>query len=123
MRRHDLRHALPNGILARSQRAAAPFGLELRFPFLDPDVLAEAGSIPLPPGPEEGPALARRMVPALVPLVDGYLVGSRLAADGWLSQTTIAAVIRAHRRRSGFERTIFALLALEIWYRKRLLGI
>jgi hypothetical protein len=60
---------------------------------------------------------------SLHPLVDGYLAGSRLAADGWLSQRTIAAVVRAHRRRSGFGRTVFALLALEIWYRKRFFGI
>jgi hypothetical protein len=123
MRRHDLRHVLPNRILARAQKVEAATGLELRLPFVDLGMRGVG-----PTAPDSVPAVEvpvdRWMRAELAPLVDGYLVGSRLAADGWLAETAIAAVVRAHRgRRRELGRTLFALLALEIWYRRRVLGI
>jgi hypothetical protein len=128
MRRHDLGHALPNRVLARSQRAATATGLEISFPFLDRDLVERVGPLALELGPSPTPSpdvpIDRWMRTELAPLVDGYLVGSRLAADGWLSEPAIAAVLRAHRAgRMDIGRTLYALLALEIWYRKRILGM
>ncbi len=124
MLRHDLRHALPNRVLERARRAAAASNLELAFPFVDRALVENVppGALDAAPSPEV--PIDRWMRTELAPLVDGYLVGSRLAAHGWLSEPAIAAVLRAHRAsRARRGRTLFALLALEIWYRKRILRI
>lgn len=44
---HDMRHYLPGDILAKVDRAAMAVSLETRIPFLDPDVVSYAMSLPV----------------------------------------------------------------------------
>ncbi len=52
-----------------------------------------------------------------------HLESSRLAADGWLDGPTVRRLLAAHRtRRRNFGEALWTLLALEVWYRTRVLG-
>ncbi|TAJ07489.1 MAG: asparagine synthase (glutamine-hydrolyzing) [Planctomycetota bacterium] len=141
----DLAHTLPGLILTKADRASMAHGLELRSPLLDHALVEWSRTLPgrcrIRDG--NGKWLLRRWlegrVPAevlqrkkrgfgtplgrwfrreLAPLSDGYLGASRLAADGWLEPRAIATLLREHRRRArNHGELLWALLALEIWYR------
>lgn len=141
----DLEHTLPGLILTKADRASMAAGLELRCPLLDHRLVEWAAGLPdefkLSAGqgklllrehlarrvPRElwdrgkrgfGTPLGRWFRRELAPLADGYLAHSRLAADGWLDGRELAAVREAHRSRArNLGELLWALLALEIWYR------
>jgi asparagine synthase (glutamine-hydrolysing) len=46
VQRHDFEHMLAEGLLTKADRAAMRWGLETRAPFLDPEVMAFAGTLP-----------------------------------------------------------------------------
>ena len=141
----DRTEYLPGLILTKADRASMSFGLELRSPFLDPELLAFSAALPRehklgPAGsklvvrralegrvPREllerhkrgfGTPLGRWFRRELTPQVDRYLLQSRLAADGWLDARAVAAAVGAHRARArNLGELLWALLALEVWYR------
>jgi asparagine synthase (glutamine-hydrolysing) len=141
----DLAHTLPGLILTKTDRASMACGLELRSPLLDHRLLEWSRTLPracrirdgrgkwllrrwldgrVPPDVLTrkkrgfGTPLGRWFRRELLPLASGYLAASRLAADGWLDQRAIARLLRENQRRArNHGELLWALLALEIWYR------
>ncbi len=142
----DQRHYLPGLILTKADRASMAASLELRSPFLDSDLVEWAARVPVsaklsPEGTSKrlvrralegrvpgelltrskkgfGPPIGRWFRRELGPQVEDYLLGSRLAADGWLEARALRAAVSAHRRKArNLGELLWTLLCLEAWYR------
>ena len=142
----DFDNYLPGLILHKVDRASMLNSLEARSPFLDHRLVEWSQRLPLryklgPEGqklivkrslvgriPEElltrkkmgfGTPLGRWFRNELADYLGDHLHSSRLAADGWLDQEELDRVLGAHKRRSrNWGEALWALLTLEVWYRR-----
>ena len=150
LQRADLEFYLPGDVLHKVDRMSMAHGLEVRSPFLDVDLQAWALALPdgvRLPGFRTKPLLreaARALLPAKlaqarkrgfgVPLNEWFrgplrasaleiFTQSRLAADGWLAPRYWEPCWLAHQQGAAQHgERLYALLALELWYRTFLSG-
>lgn len=142
----DFEHYLPGLILHKVDRASMLNSLEARSPFLDHRLIEWSQQLPLRfklgaegqklivkrslLGRIPGELLTRKKMGFGTPLgrwfrhelaeyLGDHLHSSRLAADGWLDQTELDRVLSAHKRRArNWGEALWALLTLEVWYRR-----
>jgi asparagine synthase (glutamine-hydrolysing) len=151
LQRADLLSYLPGDVLCKVDRMSMAHGLEVRSPFLDPDLLDLACAIPDEvrlQGKETKPILRRLALERLpsvvtqarkrgfgVPLDDWFrgplektarevFESSRLAAAGVFKPRYWEPLWKEHlARRAQHGERLYALLALEFWYRIFLDGV
>ena len=139
----DAHTRLPGSEIVIAERAAAAAGLELRYPLLDPILVASAAAIRaqltsrragtsalqlllsplvprnLLPSPKNRPA-AGWLAAALLPLVPGTLLSARFDSRDIVSRPTLRRLWEEHasgRRDHGG--LLWSLLMLELWFRHR----
>jgi len=139
----DMHTYLPNDILVKVDRASMAHGLEVRSPFLDPEVVELALSMPFDwklNGRTRKHILVesfRDKLPAAIfargkmgfgvpvarwfrgawekPLRD-HLLGGQLIREGWLDEAGVQALIDQHvGMKADTSYSLFALLMLELW--------
>lgn len=140
---------LQDGVLVKVDRASMAVGLEVRSPFLDPDMVALAFS--LPPGlsmgrlatkvllrralkgrvpdaivrrPKKGfgMPLARWLRTDLKPLMLELLSPRRLAREGTFDPEAVRALVEAHLSgRANLRKELFNLMVFELWLSRYLL--
>lgn len=140
---------LQDGVLVKVDRASMAVGLEVRSPFLDPDVVALAFS--LPPGlsmgrfatkvllrralkgrvpgaivrrPKKGfgMPLARWLRTDLKPLLLELLSPRRLAREGYFDPEAVHSLVEAHLSgRANLRKELFNLMVFELWLSRYLL--
>lgn len=140
---------LQDGVLVKVDRASMAVGLEVRSPFLDPDMVALAFS--LPPGlsmrrfetkillrhalrgrvpdailrrPKKGfgMPLARWLRTDLKPLMLELLSPRRLAREGILDPEVVRTLVEAHLSgRENLRKELFNLMVFELWMSRYLL--
>ena len=139
----DAHTSLPDSVLAVAERCAGAAGLDLRYPLLDPVVVACAASIPAAMkqrgttgmyalrallGRELPPALmppARRppprhgwLRPALQTLVPSVLLSPRFDGRGIVSRPALRQLWSEHESgRRDHAHRLWSLLMLEFWFR------
>jgi asparagine synthase (glutamine-hydrolysing) len=145
----DLRLGLPEDMLTKVDRASMAHGLEVRVPFLDPELAAFVWALPtrlklrgvgtkwllrralegiLPPS-----TLTRRKQGFGVPIGRWLredsaswrplLLGSRAVAEGYLRAAPVETIVERHlSARQELGHQVWALLVLEVWFRGRTEG-
>ncbi len=139
----DIKTYLTDDILVKVDRASMAYGLEVRNPFLDVEVVELALSLPydwkqrgarrkrilvdtfagsLPPG-----IAGRRKMGFGVPIarwlrqewkepMRELLLNGRLVGDGYFRKDRLSWLIQSHlERQADYSYTIFALIVLELW--------
>jgi asparagine synthase (glutamine-hydrolysing) len=140
----DARTLLPDCTLASAERAALAAGLELRFPFLDRDMVQFAAAtpawikqrgrtvmyplraflqrqLPRPLMPSADPGAVRHdWLPAtLASMVPSVLLSPRFDGRGIVSRPALASLWQEHyHRRRDHSRRLWSLLMLELWFRE-----
>jgi asparagine synthase (glutamine-hydrolysing) len=146
----DQRSYLPCDILAKVDFASMAHGLECRCPFLDKEVAALAGKLPIslklrgrtmkyllkkafeeffPPGLLHrskmgfGVPIDHWMRKELAPLVGDLLLSKRFADRGWLRPDVVARLFNEHKTSQwDHSARLWALVMLELWARNYLDG-
>ena len=140
----DVGTFLADDLLAQTDRAGMAHGLEIRVPYLDPQVaelahalplgarvrglqtkpLLRAAAAPLLPaaivrGPKRGfcaPAAAWLRGP-LLPLARELLAPARIRAQGFFEPAAVSALLERHlARREDVSRPLWALIAFGLWH-------
>ncbi|NOZ01459.1 MAG: asparagine synthase (glutamine-hydrolyzing) [Deltaproteobacteria bacterium] len=134
---------LQDGVLVKADRASMAVGLEVRSPFLDPDMVALAFALPagmslkgrrtkillrkalkgrVPdriiqrPKKGFGMPLARWLRTDLKPLVHEVLAPEKLAREGFLRPSAVSRMVEAHMSgRANMRKEIFSLMVFELW--------
>jgi len=134
---------LEDGVLVKVDRASMAVGLEVRSPFLDPEMVDLAFSLPSDYSlsrtgtklllrralrgrvPEEilarpkkgfGMPLARWLRSDLKPLVNEVLSSPKLVSEGYFSPEVVRGILAAHMSgRSNLRKEIFNLMVFEMW--------
>jgi asparagine synthase (glutamine-hydrolysing) len=140
----DTRTCLPDSTLASIERAALAAGIDLRFPFLDREMVECAAIVPgglkqhgqigmyalrrllardLPPGlmPAARPPRAKHLwLPAAIAsMVPGVLLSPRFDGRGIVSRPALQQLWGEHREgRCDHSRRLWSLLMLEFWFRE-----
>ncbi len=140
---------LRDGVLVKVDRASMAVGLEVRSPFLDPDMVALAFSLPpklslrglttkalvrralkgrVPdailkrPKKGFGMPLARWLRTDLKPLLLETLSPRRLEREGFLDPKTVSALVEAHLSgRANLRKELFNLMVFEMWLSRYIL--
>ena len=139
---------LPDSELVIAEHAAAAAGLELRYPFLDRDLVARAGLTPvtlkrhagldmyalrrvleralphdLMPPPQRGVARYGWLDGALAALVPTMLLAPRFDGRGIVSRPALRQLWDEHcRGKADHGRRLWSLLMLEFWFRDSIDG-
>jgi asparagine synthase (glutamine-hydrolysing) len=139
----DARTCLPDGVLASATYAARAAGLELRFPFLDDELVTLAATTPSRFKQRAGTGmrvlrqlLARKVPRALMPplrarpaphlwvraaltsMVPDVLFAPRFDGRGIVSRPALCRLWEEHRRgRHDHARRLWSLVMLELWFR------
>ncbi len=141
----DTAVVLPDNMLVKLDRASMASSLEVRVPFLSPDVLAWSWRQPMdlktqggvgkrvvrelldtmvPPGiagrPKTGfdPPLASWLRGPLRPWADDLLAAPRCVSDGWMSADALRRTWREHQSGTrNWDYRLWSVLMLESWFR------
>lgn len=139
----DARTCLPDGVLASATYAARAAGLELRFPFLDDDLVMLAATTPTRFKQRGGTGMrvlrqlvARKVPPALMPplrarpaphrwvraaltsMVPDVLFAPRFDGRDVVSRPALCRLWEEHRAgRHDHARRLWSLVMLELWFR------
>ena len=134
---------LQDGVLVKADRASMSNGLEVRSPFLDPEMISLAFALPAElslvrgetkvllrqamkgrvpaeiaarPKKGFGMPLARWLRTDLRPLLDEMLAPDRLAAEGFFSPEAVTAMKEEHLSgRANLRKELYNLLVFELW--------
>ena len=145
MQRYDVDQYLPSDLLVKMDMASMANGLEVRSPFLDPELFTFGYSISeklkvrngqgkflarevlsgfLPRNlferPKQGFAIPRAewLRGPLRPVVQDVLFGSKAKSRGWFSQEFLARIVNKHDQGWDLDELIWPVLMIEIWARK-----
>ena len=134
---------LQDGVLVKADRASMAVGLEVRSPFLDPDMVSLAFALPASlslnrgqtkvllrkalkgrvpesiiarPKKGFGMPLARWLRSDLRPLVEEVLAPDRIAEEGFFRPEAVTALVDAHLSgRANLRKELFNLITFELW--------
>jgi len=142
MQRHDVSHYLPGDLLVKMDMASMANGLEVRSPFLDPDLFVFGYSLSkklkvslrigkvisrnllsqsLPPHlferPKQGFAIPRAqwLRNSMKTMASDILLGSNFKQRGWFSQELTKEVFLKHQSGWDLDEYLWPILMIEIW--------
>ena len=144
MQNYDVNQYLPSDLLVKMDMASMANGLEVRSPFLDPDLFAFGYSLPmnLKIRNGKGKFLARELLAEFLPrdlferpkqgfaipraewlrgplnsVVHDVLFSTQARSRGWFSQAFLAEIVKKHERGWDLDELIWPVLMVEIWAR------